>query len=66
MEDLLLLLEDPSEDNFTLWVACVPSSSNVADHPSRGSTKELDFLQPFRCVEPLCPLVKCTLKSNIG
>ena len=64
--NLLLLLEDPSEGNSMLWVACVPSSSNVADHPSRGSVKELEFLRPFRCVEPLCPFLKCTLKSNIG
>ena len=46
--DLLLLLEDPLEDNFMLWVARVPSASNVADHPSRGSTKELEFLKPFK------------------
>ena len=64
--NLLLLLEDPTEDNFMLWVARVPSSSNVADHPSRGSVKELEFLQPFRFVEPICPLVKSPLKSNIS
>jgi hypothetical protein len=45
--DLLLLLEDPLEDNFMLWVARVPSSSNVADHPSRGSIKEL-VLEAFQ------------------
>ena len=33
--ELLLLLEDPVEDNFMLWIARVPSASNVADHPSR-------------------------------
>ena len=49
--NLHLLLEDPTEDNFMLWVAHVPSS-NVADHLSRGSVKELEFLRPFRCVEP--------------
>ena len=64
--NLLLLLEDPTEDNFMLWVARVPSSSNVADHPSRGSVKELGFLQPFRRVGPICPLEKCLLKSNIS
>ena len=64
--NLLLLLEDLTEDNFMLWVASVPSSSNVADHPSSGSVKELEFLRPFRRVEPLCPLVKCSLKSNIS
>ena len=34
--NLLFLLEDPNEDNLMLWVARVPSSPNVADHPSRG------------------------------
>jgi hypothetical protein len=63
--DLLLLLEDPLEDNFMLWVARVPSASNVADHPSRGSTNELEFLEPFKCVEPLCPMTKLLLKSTI-
>ena len=63
---LLLLLEDPSEENFMLWVARVPSASNVADHPSRGSLKELEFLKPYVCVEPLCPLTKCKLRSNLG
>ena len=63
--DLLLLLEDPLEDNFMLWVARVPSASNVADHPSRGPTKELEFLKPFKSVEPLCPMTKLLLESTI-
>jgi hypothetical protein len=50
--DLLLLLEDPLEDNFMLWVARVPSSSNIADPPSRGSTVELDFLRPYNALSP--------------
>ena len=37
---LLLLLEDPKINSCLLWVARVPSKSNVADHPSRGSLKE--------------------------
>ena len=40
---LLLLLEDPDEDNFLLWVARVPSSCNVADHPSRGHLLSCHF-----------------------
>ena len=63
--DLLLLLEDPLEDNFMLWVARVPSSSNIADPPSRGSTVELDFLRPYKCVEPVCPMTKHLLMSTI-
>jgi hypothetical protein len=64
--DLLLLLEDPLEDNFMLWVARVPSASNVADHPGRGSVKELEFLKPYRCVEPLCPVTKFPLNSTLS
>lgn len=63
--DLLLLLEDPLEDNFMLWVARVPSSSKIADPPSRGSTVELDFLRPYKCVEPVCPMTKLLLMSTI-
>ncbi|CAK9116007.1 unnamed protein product [Durusdinium trenchii] len=34
--DMLLCIEDPEEDQFMLWLARVPSPSNLADHPSRG------------------------------
>ena len=64
--ELLLLLEDPDEDSFLLWVARVPSKSNVADHPSRGSVKELSFLRPFRCVKPKCPVTNVSLNSLIA
>ena len=64
--NLLLLLEDPLEDNFLLWIARVPSSSNISDHPSRGSLKELDFLKPYRCVQPVCPMTKSPLQSIVG
>ena len=64
--ELLLLLEDPDEDSFLLWVARVPSKSNVADHPSRGSVKELLFLRPFRCVKPKCPVTNVSLNSLIA
>ena len=63
--ELLLLLEDPVEDNFMLWIARVPSASNVADHPSRGSLKELEFLRPYKCVQPFCPVTKLPLKSTV-
>lgn len=36
------------------------------DHPSRGSLKELEFLQPYRCIEPLRPLTKFKLRSNLS
>lgn len=60
---LLLALEDPAEEHFKMWVARVPSASNVADAPSRSSLSELRFLEPL-CVEtPLCPLTGNLLES---
>ena len=63
---LLLLLEGPDEDSFLLWVARVPSSSNVSDHPSRGSLAELSFLRPFTCVNPKCPMLGVTLDNTLA
>lgn len=62
---LLLLLEDPCEDYFMLWVARVPSKSNVADYPSRGSVEELKFLKPFEVVTPKCPVLHSPLDAII-
>ena len=39
-----------------MWVTRVPSHSNPADHPSRGSIKEISYLQPMKRCEPCCPL----------
>ena len=63
---LLLLLEDPKVDGFLLWVARVPSKSNVADWPSRGSLAELSFLKPYTCVKPTCPMVHAPLSSILA
>ena len=63
---LLLLLEDPCHDDAMLWVARVPSSSNVADHPSRGDLRALSFLGPYKCVAPLCPFSCTPLKSIVA
>ena len=60
--ELLLLLEDPFEDYFYLWVARVPSSSNVADHPSRGDIERLKFLNPFQVIQPRCPVTNLELQ----
>ena len=62
---LLLVLEEPTDEVFLLWVARVPSSSNVADHPSRGSLTELAFLEPFQVVHPKCPISGVCLKSIV-
>ena len=63
---LLLVLEDPYLDSFLLCVARVPSSSNVADFPSRGSILELSFLKPFSCVRPKCPMSGVTLCDTLA
>ena len=62
---LLLVLEEPTDEVFLLWVARVPSSSNVADHPSRGSLAELAFLKPFQVVHPRCPISNVCLRSIV-
>ena len=62
---LLLVLEEPSDEVFLLWVARVPSSSNVADHPSRGSLAELAFLKPYSVIYPKCPISGVCLKSIV-
>lgn len=62
---LLFFLEDPCKENFMLWVARVPSASNISDGPSRGSLEELEFLKPFECVQPICPVTKRRLISNV-
>ena len=59
-------MEDPSDDTYMLWVARVPSSSNVADYPSRGSMRELGFLKPFTCVVPKCPMLGAPLSSTLA
>lgn len=62
---LILALEYASEDQFMLWIARVPSASNVADHTSRGTLKELEWMKPFGFVTPACPLTHGLVKSNL-
>ena len=63
---LLLVLESLGDDMPMLWVARVPSSSNAADHPSRGTVEPLKFLEPFKCVSPLCPIMGIPLENIIA
>lgn len=37
------------------WYARVPSASNIADPPSRGSLDGFNFLEPFVIRQPMCP-----------
>ena len=61
--ELLLVLENPEETApFYLWTARVPSKSNVANGPSRGS---IEHLATFRVTvrTPVCPCTKQVLRS---
>eukprot|EP00435_Cladocopium_sp_Y103_P038982 s2786_g10.t1 len=62
---LLMILEDMDDELFAnLWVTRVPSHSNPADFPSRGSIKELSYLGELRPCFPSCPIMKVELKNT--
>ena len=42
--------------NPLTWISRVPSSSNIADPPSRGSLKELRPIGRFETLQTFCPL----------
>ena len=48
------------------WIARVPSSSKVADPPSRGSVESISCLKPFRMIEAKCPISGRALRSLFG
>ena len=61
---LLLELERlDNEAESLVWMARVPSASNVADPPSRGKWDEISFLQPFERCFPKCPITGKALAS---
>jgi hypothetical protein len=61
---LLMILEEMDDELFTcLWVTRVPSHSNPADHPTRGSIKEIAYLQPMTRCEPSCPVIGKALET---
>ena len=61
--DLLLVLEEMDDELFqNLWVTRVPSQSNPADFPSRGTVAELDFLGAMTQAQPTCPLAHTKLE----
>ena len=47
------------------WFARVPSSSNPADPPSRGTLSGLDFLKPFVVCESSCPVTNKPLMQIV-
>ena len=46
-----------------IWATRVPSESNIADPPSRGSVDALKFLGDLEIDAPMCPIVDVPLKS---
>lgn len=61
---LLLTLERLDQSSGSLvWMARVPSSSNVADPRSRGKWDELEFLKPFTFCKPQCPVTGRALEN---
>ena len=56
--DLLLTIEKLDQEFEPLvWMARVPSPSNIADPPSRGSIDELSFLHASLETQIVCPIV---------
>eukprot|EP00435_Cladocopium_sp_Y103_P030187 s1078_g7.t1 len=61
---LLMILEDVDDDLFSyLWVTRVPSHSNPADFPSRGSVSELAYLGDLIACTPTCPVLGMKLRT---
>ena len=61
---LLLRLEEMDDHLFSnMWISRVPSASNPADCPSRGSLSEPNFLRPINMCQPKCPILNQVLKA---
>ena len=64
--DMLMAFERIDERQQTLhWVCRVPSSSNPADPPSRGTVETIAFLKPFSICNGKCPLTNALLQSDV-
>eukprot|EP00435_Cladocopium_sp_Y103_P058987 s612_g21.t1 len=65
--ELLLCIEDVDfKHPCYTWATRVPSESNVADPPSRGSLKPLEFLGKLTVEKPMCPVLGTVLQSCIS
>ena len=64
--DMLMVFEELDEKQQSLhWVGRVPSASNPADPPSRGTLAGLEFLRPFSTCEGKCPITLKQLQSIV-
>eukprot|EP00435_Cladocopium_sp_Y103_P036529 s3063_g9.t1 len=65
--DLLMVFEIMDEKHQSLhWVGRVPSASNPADPPSRGTLKGLEFLGDLVITECNCPISNKQLKRIVN
>ena len=65
--DMLMVFEKIDETQQSLhWVVGrVPSSSNPADPPSRGTVDTISFLKPFSICNGKCPITNARLQSDV-
>ena len=54
------------ETRCLMWMSRVPSASNIADPPSRGSLEELSFLEPICLDTAICPCEHVSLESVVS
>eukprot|EP00435_Cladocopium_sp_Y103_P006857 s546_g2.t1 len=65
--DLLMVFEVMDEKHQSLhWVGRVPSASNPADPPSRGTLEGLEFLGELMITECYCPISNKQLKRIVN
>ena len=64
--DMLMIFEKMDEKQQSLhWICRVPSSSNPADPPSRGTVQPINFLKPFSICNATCPITNQCLQSDV-
>ena len=54
------------EAKSLIWMARVPSQSDISDAPSRGDVSALEFLKPYSTVAASCPVTGKRLESIIS
>ena len=64
----ILLCVDTIDNDFPsqIWAARVPSESNVADAPSRGTLEPISFLGEMLVDHTSCPMTGKKLESCLG
>ena len=64
--DMLMIFEKMDEEQQSLhWICRVPSHSNPADPPSRGTLETISFMKPFSICNGICPITNRCLQSDV-